>query len=749
MDVNNGGLGPNGSDMVKSGSSMALCASCDRCRARKTKCDGLRPCSNCASKYMKKNKLTSIDGIDLDDFDCIYSPAKRRGPIPRGASSRKFSEANLGQSTQEQPFANAEWPSVQQQSLRAVPSSQGNLFASMMGQQPLQQQENSSFVGNQFGNNSNSSSDDIQQQLNMLQQFQQQHFNGMGIADGKRSNDFVQEQPARRMKQEEQTQQQPGVPRTITNHTHLLEPSDPEGTRLLAYYKLSVDELFRLPPTPTDEEYCARLNIQGMTPQMIPGSHLAALSASRFAEISLGAFVRGELSLGMELCNAVVHCLRESVQEPVQPSAMFIVAKAYFLLAIFRSFRGDLQRYFKYRRVCMTYVSKMQDSTDTAALLSAISYQDAWCYMVHNGNENLLPNVDGAIPPITCSIRQSFPNQTELKFDVKVDPASIASDPRNKSWIQGAPPVYLNNEAPLNTRSLDALACAIRSCCDQANQRFASIGGETGASNVEDLIPMSTINTVTTAAVLAHENELCSRNLVLSAYTLIQQHENTSKNKRFNEGQQMVICALDAFLENSDEDGNGGFSDGQIQNLLSVCNTAVENPLLLFHAGPTYHIVTNAAILLCHLLNGMHAMRGNDTFGPMEATMFEEVLDTLISVRKLLTIHRRKLPVKLRCHGIPRPSLEGTAQPGSPFVDLGETLLCPCRGCQGFVLMACSPCVAAERAQEARTRMAEESAQEAEALELGETDRELDILGEEFNVDDDALLNMISSMIAN
>ena len=38
---------------------------------------------------------------------------------------------------------------------------------------------------------------------------------------------------------------------------------------------------------------------------------------------------------------------------------------------------------------------------------------------------------------------------------------------------------------------------------------------------------------------------------------------------------------------------------------------------------------------------------------------------------------------------------------GEPFIDLGETLLCPCRGCQGFVLMACSPCVAAERARSA------------------------------------------------
>jgi len=48
-DDGGGGAGEDG---------IALCASCDRCRARKTKCDGERPCSNCAAKYLKKHKLS-------------------------------------------------------------------------------------------------------------------------------------------------------------------------------------------------------------------------------------------------------------------------------------------------------------------------------------------------------------------------------------------------------------------------------------------------------------------------------------------------------------------------------------------------------------------------------------------------------------------------------------------------------------------------------------------------------------------
>jgi hypothetical protein len=145
------------------------------------------------------------------------------------------------------------------------------------------------------------------------------------------------------------------VPVTITNHTHLLQPRDAEGSRLYAYYKMSVDEMFRLPPTPTDDDYCSR--VPGMTPNHIPGSHLAALSAARFAELALGAVVHNEVSMAMELCNAVVHCLREAASVSTG-IILFEVGKAYFLLGVFRAFRGDMERYLKYRRVSLSYLSR-------------------------------------------------------------------------------------------------------------------------------------------------------------------------------------------------------------------------------------------------------------------------------------------------------------------------------------------------------------------------------------------------------
>jgi len=388
-----------------------------------------------------------------------------------------------------------------------------------------------------------------------------------------------------------------------------------------------------------------------------------------------------------------------------------------------------------------------QDNYGTSSLLAAVSFLDAWAYMIYNANEKLIPRIDGIKPPVTSSCGAGGSLSDDNKFGVKTDAMSVACDPKNRNWIQGAPPVYLNNEAPMHARSLDAVSCAVRTCCDQANSRFAEIAKQADPAMAAQ-IPEETIMTPTTTIVTAHEDELCSRNMILSAYTLMQQEEAIHQGvRKKNEGLHMVISAMDAFLENSGDEGQSGFTDSQIQSLISVCNTALENPLLLHHAGPTYHMVTNAAILLCHLLNGMYTMKIEGGFGAMEATLFDEVLDTLIPIRKLLTIHRRKLPVKLRCHGIPRPPITDAPPEGKPFIELGETVLCTCRGCQGFVLMACSPCVAAERARSAAERLMVESAQEKDAVEMGDVDRELEDLAGQFDMDDDALFGVVSNLI--
>ena len=320
----------------------------------------------------------SIEGIDFAEFDCVYSPAKRRGPIPRGASARKASEMSLGggggNAMDDQPSANASWGSQAKPSnhmtnmlLSQVMAGRGNNNNTNNNNTVASMRGGLGGVGGALNRALNNNSNAAMSGINSMNAAAGMPFNLMAAAaqqqqqdQNKREMDTMEQPSAQRPKLEEQPQQAPGIPRTITLHTHLLERGNAEGARLYSYYMLSIDELYRLPPTPSDEEYCARLNVPGMTASMIPGSHLAALSASRFAEIALGAIVNNEISLGMELCNAVVHCLRESVQEPVQIPITFEVAKAYFLLGIFRALRGDMTRYFKYRRVCMAYLTKIE-----------------------------------------------------------------------------------------------------------------------------------------------------------------------------------------------------------------------------------------------------------------------------------------------------------------------------------------------------------------------------------------------------
>jgi len=797
------------SSAPQSATAMALCASCDRCRARKTKCDGGRPCTNCKSRYLKKHKLSSAEGLDVSVFECVYSPAKRRGPVPGRSGPRKVEVLSPNGQTsnkiliQQQQSSNP--PALHGQAgdisngmmgspggmLGAIPTTLNVRSPQAINQNELlqkhleAQKQQLAAVSSQGGvlpmqmefngmeDNMNLYAMNPQQRQQLL--LQQQLLNMQAVAANAPGHNLGMEgyndiylqnadgsgaPMSQRVKMEPVVQRKP-LPRTVATNAPLLEESNLDGNRLRAYFNLSINELWNLPPIPSDDVYCSRLPVP-MKPSMLPRFDVAALQAARFSEVALGALANNQVVLALELSNATVMCLRECVEEPVHPSCMLDVSRAYFLHGMFRSFRGDMKRYFKYRRVALTHLSQLDNVPGVESLLSAMSFHDSWAYMIHNASDTVLPNIDDIIPPLP-----PIPNKhdsTVEKFGISSAPSAIASHPDNQMWIQGPPPIFINNKAPPLARSLDALAFAMRSCCDQANNRGATPNNATNS-----------MDTPTSTAVLANQNELCPRNMVLSAFTLLQLHEaSTTGSIKKNRGHHLIISAMDAFLEGGDEEEPGGFTDSQIQSLLSVCNTVIEHPLLLHQPGPTYHMVSNAAILLCHLLNGMYSTKcieeqqpnpastsngGPEAISPgdMEAALFEEVLDTFLSIRKLLNIHRRKLPTRLRCHGIPRPthlSILGNSQSSSDnassntFIDLGETIMCSSKACQGFVLMACSPCVAAERAAAATADINAEiiAAREAE----GETSEECDVqeLGAEFDLDDDALLNVLSRIIS-
>ena len=73
----------------KAASSQGLCFACDRCRKHKRKCDGKQPCKRCLESHAKNRKRSYIGWLDTECVDCVYSPAKRRGPLPGKAAAAK------------------------------------------------------------------------------------------------------------------------------------------------------------------------------------------------------------------------------------------------------------------------------------------------------------------------------------------------------------------------------------------------------------------------------------------------------------------------------------------------------------------------------------------------------------------------------------------------------------------------------------------------------------------------------------
>lgn len=158
-----------------------------------------------------------------------------------------------------------------------------------------------------------------------------------------------------------------GLPNSVAAHLPMLQLNNPTGTSLRSYFELSTNDVLSLPPIPTDEQYCARLNEAAggghqYSPNMLPTYDQSALHAARFSELALGALANNQVPLALELSNASVMCLRNCVEEPSHKSCMYDVARAYLLHGIFRSFRGDMVRYFKYRRVCMTHILQLNVS---------------------------------------------------------------------------------------------------------------------------------------------------------------------------------------------------------------------------------------------------------------------------------------------------------------------------------------------------------------------------------------------------
>ena len=471
-----------------------LCASCDQCRSRKTRCDGLQPCGACKLKYMRKHKLNNVDGIDPSSFNCVYSPSKRRGPVP-GVVNRQFDEfcavsdgdiersvssnqsikarprrpskersqqgigggrVGIGGDGMDKTIASAMTNAVvngrrklgdgtfrrggggnnnsfplpppldpraaamQEHVLSTLGSIGMNMFhqpSSFLGingtgkggvdyvggwqQQQQQQQQDQDIIAT--AQNSAQKQLAYVQQLQLQQQIQAQRhrrsMNAAALSASQRSGDsggtmnsfdfinFANESvvgdgdgryqlrsplppvPLNVKSTATSSKQFPSkrvigcVHPKVLQYLPLTNPTNPSGMHLRACYTLSVGGLFGLPPIPTDEEYCRRF--KSLEIYQLPNFDVAALQAVRFSELAMGALTTikdGDMELLVALANASVLCLQSCVEEQVHPSLMLDVARAYFFHSTFRLYMGDMERYFKYRRICFRYLSQLDVS---------------------------------------------------------------------------------------------------------------------------------------------------------------------------------------------------------------------------------------------------------------------------------------------------------------------------------------------------------------------------------------------------
>ncbi|KAL9188332.1 hypothetical protein ACHAXT_006710 [Thalassiosira profunda] len=755
--------------MSSSRDSDTLCASCDRCRSRKTRCDGQRPCGSCKQRYMKAHKLTSCDGLDEGCFECVYSPAKKRGPAPGhkqlkaggaaggggGGSSKKKKRAKprrsqflstsahvyaaeVGSGSGFTSTGGGMGDSYASSGFEAMPERRGSgtnatgsiggLLAPMdPGAAALQQQMLSTLgnmgihmlstaatslaIQNNEAENPQPQQDTMAvaqneaqrqlayiQQLQLQQQMQEQQqrrdlLSGVGGTGGMSNDSNVggagQRQPPMPVPPESSGGASSAKqPPTVLGCAHphalqyraLLGPHDPTGARLRACHALSFGGLFALPPIPSNEEYC-RLFDESLEPHQLPKFDVAALQAARFAQLALGALADTDRELMVALADASVWCLRDCVEEQVHPSLMFDLARTYFFHSIVRMQLGDMEGYFKYRRVCLRHLVQLDEEPGVETIMAAVSFQDSLAYMMFNASEDDVPAIDSAIPRVSQPVHmegQSGTTDAEKRYHISVLPSRVASNPINQLWMQGAPPVLINEAAPRKSRVLDALSFVVRSTLDEAKARQTkepvtqSRSGRVISRKRKFLSDAEAKDkSATEWAVEHHPEDLSCSTLLATASDLLEKEEEASATNSVLRGHRLVLSAVGAIVNIDNE-----AEDLQLEKICSILENVIVQPMLLFQGGPTYHLINNCAILLAHIINSLHD-NGFEVEG--SRAKFDAALDVYKGSRILLARQRKRLPAQLQCNEIPAPDVASSGNEEGPVIDVGQISLCPSR----------------------------------------------------------------------
>ena len=242
-------------------------------------------------------------------------------------------------------------------------------------------------------------------------------------------------------------------------------------------------------------------------------------------------------------------------------------------------------------------------------LLAAIAIQDSVVSLQFNFQEEILPDIDKALPPLYHFLKTQ--NSASGHSSFSFIPRMIVCDPIHQRWFKGSDHILKVHSIPTKCVMLHKIASALRSYADDNY-------------SVENLKQELIRFTKTIGAV---ESDL-------------------------NVGCEIAIRALTILLQAN--------SEISVHTMKELGTSVLENPGVLFHAGPTYHLISSVVIRMHTWLCTSRKIKANskDNSTENDECIFDNMLEIYSSIRYLLMKHRSKLPIFHRCHQIPHVETE-------------------------------------------------------------------------------------------
>jgi hypothetical protein len=243
-----------------------------------------------------------------------------------------------------------------------------------------------------------------------------------------------------------------------------------------------------------------------------------------------------------------------------------------------------------------------------------------------------VPDIDSEYPQVLATSINSVSGDS---FPL----STLASDPKNKMWINGPPMFTMNSSASSFCRVLDILSCATRSFVDESQ------------SNKESEVDK------------AVKFEKCLKYLddagrLLEGRIIEERDDKTSSY--IDGGLHLLYTALQVMTI----EGTSESMESQAHNAFHVLKAVIAQPYLLNQGGATYYLAHKCLLFTGQLINKLHKEGLEDD---ESKALYDEAIDLYHASRVVINIHSCKLADEIRMRKFPRPEL--TKETG-PIIDL-------------------------------------------------------------------------------